>query len=91
MELLLTPAFARQIKKLHKNQKASLDKALHQLMENPYIGNAKTADLEGIYVLKFMMNRQEWLLAYRLISKFSIKLLLVGPHENFYRSLKKKQ
>lgn len=90
MELLLTPAFARQIKKLHKNQKASLDKALHQLVKNPYLGDAKTADLEGIYVLKFMINRQKWLLAYRLISEDSLKLLLVGPHENFYRELKKK-
>lgn len=90
MELLLTPAFARQIKKLHKNQKASLDTVLHQLMENPFLGDAKTADLEGVYVLKFTMNRQEWLLAYRLISKLNIKLLLVGPHENFYRDLKKK-
>ena len=89
MELLLTSAFARHIKKLHKNQKASLDMALHQLVENPFLGDAKIADLEGIYVLKFMMNRQEWLLAYRLISEFSIKLLLVGPHENFYRDLKK--
>ena len=90
MELLLTPAFARQIKKLHKNQKASLDKALHELVENPYLGEAKIADLEGIYVLKFISNRQEWLLAYRLISEDNLKLLLVGPHENFYRELKKK-
>ena len=90
MELLLTPAFARHIKKLHKNQKASLDKALHQLVVNPYLGEAKTADLEGVYVLKFITNRQEWLLAYRLISEDSLKLLLVGPHENFYRELKKK-
>ncbi|MSX67054.1 MAG: type II toxin-antitoxin system RelE/ParE family toxin, partial [Actinobacteria bacterium] len=31
-----------------------------------------------------------WLLAYRIISDESIKLLLVGPHENFYRKLKRK-
>jgi len=90
MELLLTPAFARQIKKLHKNQKASLDIALRQLVNNPLLGDAKTAELEGIYVLKFKINAQEWLLAYRLISQESLKLLLVGPHENFYRELKKK-
>lgn len=90
MELLLTPAFARQIKKLHKNQKITLDKALQQLVRNPFLGDAKTADLEGIFVLKFMINRQQWLLAYRLISEDCLKLLLVGPHENFYRDLKKK-
>ena len=90
MELLLTPTFARQIKKLHKNEKASLDKALQQLMKNPLLGEAKRADLEGIYVLKFTIIRQEWLLAYRFLSNDSLKLLLLGPHENFYRDLKKK-
>jgi len=29
------------------------------------------------------------LLAYRIISKKEIKLLVVGPHENFYRDLKR--
>ena len=90
MELLLTPTFARQLKKLHKNQKTSLDKVMQQLAENPYLGDAKTADLDGIFVLKFMVNREKWLLAYRQISDESLKLLLVGPHENFYRELKKK-
>lgn len=90
MELLLTPTFARQIRKLHKNEKASLDKALQQLMKNPLLGEAKRADLEGIFVLKFTIIRQEWLLAYRFLSNDSLKLLLLGPHENFYRDLKKK-
>ena len=89
MELLLTSTFARQLKKLHKNEKASLDKALQQLMRNPLLGEAKKADLEGIYVLKFTVNRQEWLVAYRLLTRDSLKLLLLGPHENFYRNLKK--
>jgi mRNA-degrading endonuclease YafQ of YafQ-DinJ toxin-antitoxin module len=90
MELLLTPTFARQVKKLHKNQKTSLDKAMSLLVENPNLGDAKTADLEGIFVLKFMVNHERWLLAYRQISDESLKLLLMGPHENFYRELKKK-
>ncbi len=89
MELLLTSTFARQVKKLHKNEKDSLDKALQQLMRNPLLGEAKKADLEGIYVLKFTVNRQEWLVAYRLLTRDSLKLLLLGPHENFYRNLKK--
>lgn len=90
MELLLTPTFARQIKKLHKNQKKALDQVLLQLVKNPLLGEAKKADLDGIYVLKFAVNRQEWLVAYRLLSEDSLKLLLLGPHENFYRDLKKK-
>lgn len=90
MELLLTPTCARQIKKLHKNQKAALDKVLIDLLRDPLLGESKNGDLEGIHVLKFMINRQEWLLAYRLNSQDSLKLLLLGPHENFYRALKRK-
>ena len=44
MELLLTPTFARQIKKLHKNQKKALDQVLLQLVKNPLLGEAKKAD-----------------------------------------------
>jgi len=29
-------------------------------------------------------------LAYRVVSKKEIKLLVVGPHENFFRDLKRK-
>ncbi len=89
-ELSLTSTFARQIKKLHKKQKAVLDVVLTQLANNQLLGESKTGDLEGIFVVKFMMNRQEWLLAYRAISPDELKLLLLGPHENFYRELKKK-
>jgi mRNA-degrading endonuclease RelE of RelBE toxin-antitoxin system len=89
MQILLTPSFERTIKKLHPNQKKSLDKAVKALASNPELGEPKVGDLDGIYVYKFKLLDKQWLLAYRVISTKKIKLLLLGPHENFYRELKK--
>lgn len=89
MQILVTPSFERAIKKLHANQKKSLDKAVKAIALEPEIGDPKVGDLEGIFVLKFKLLDQQWLLAYREISAKKLKLLLIGPHENFYRELKK--
>jgi mRNA interferase RelE/StbE len=89
MQILVTPSFERTIKKLHPNQKKSLDKAVKALASNPELGEPKVGDLDGIYVYKFKLLDKQWLLAYRVISTKKIKLLLLGPHENFYRELKK--
>jgi hypothetical protein len=53
------------------------------------LGEAKVGDLAGIAIYKFKINGLEWLVAYRVASKKEIKLLVVGPHENFYRDLKR--
>lgn len=89
MRILVTPTFRKTIKKLHPNQKKSVDKAVLAISKDSGIGIPKVGDLEGIAIYKFRMNDQLWLHAYRVISKKSVKLLLVGPHENFYRDLKK--
>lgn len=89
MQILVTPSFERALKKLHPNQKKSLDKAVTAIAADPQLGDQKLGDLDGIYVYKFKLIDKQWLLAYRLISSKKIKLLLLGPHENFYRELKK--
>ena len=89
MQILVSPSFERAIKKLHANQKKSLYKAVKAIDLEPEIGDPKVGDLEGIFVFKFKLVDQQWLLAYRVISAKKLKLLLIGPHENFYRELKK--
>ena len=89
MQILATPTFLRTIKKLHPNQKKVVDKAVRAISVDPEKGVAKVGDLDGIAIYKFRMNDQQWLIAYRIMSKKSMKLLLVGPHENFYRDLKR--
>lgn len=83
MKLSQTPTFSRAVKKLHPNQKRTLDKALRTLSEEPTKGDAKVGDLSGIYIYKFKIENLQWLLAYRIVSKSHLKLLTLGPHENF--------
>lgn len=89
MRILVAPSCARRIKRLHPNQKRSLDKVIKTISDDSTVGEEKIGDLEGIFIYKFRMGNERWLLAYRLVSAGAIKLILVGPHENFYRELKK--
>lgn len=89
MRLLVTPTFARTVKKLHRPQKADLDEAVRAIALDPGLGEAKVGDLAGVQVYKFTMINQLCLLAYRVLDPQTIKLLMVGPHENFYRDLKR--
>ena len=91
MKIIQTPTFARQAKKLHKNQKKDLDCAVKEIAKNPTCGELKKGNLESIRVYKFKMVKQLTLLAYewRHSELQLIVLLALGSHENFYRDLKK--
>lgn len=89
MRLLITASFAKATKKLHAPQKVELDAALGRISKDPTIGEAKVGDLLGVYVYKFRLSQQQVLLAYRILDQDNIKLLTFGPHENFYRDLKR--
>ena len=89
MKLSQTPTFSRRVKKLHPNQKKILDKALRQISESPTKGDPKVGELAGVYIFKFKVENLEWLVAYRIVTKSHLKLLTFGPHENFYRDLKR--
>ena len=89
MRLLVTPTFERAVKKLHPRQKADLDEAVKIIASNAQVGEAKVGDLAGIQVYKFRLGDQLCLLAYRRLDEASLKLLMLGPHENFYRNLKR--
>jgi mRNA-degrading endonuclease RelE of RelBE toxin-antitoxin system len=88
MRILVTPTFERTVKKLHKQQKAVLDEAVQIISTQPDQGETKVGDLAGVKVYKFRMGNLQCLLAYRMLDENTLKLLMVGPHENFYRDLK---
>ena len=89
MRILVTPTFERAVKKLHKQQKAALDEAVRAIVGQPEAGETKVGDLAGVQVYKFRMGNLLCLLAYRILDENTLKLLMVGPHENFYRDLKR--
>ena len=88
MKVFLTSKFAKQLIRLHPAEKKIMDKAVQKIINNPKIGEAKIGDLIGVYIYKFKVKDQQWLMAYEVISNKSLKLLMFGPHENFYRKLK---
>ncbi len=89
MRILVTPTFVRAVKKLHTQQKGALDEAVRSIAAQPEMGETKIGDLAGVQVFKFRMGTMLCLLAYRVLDEDTLKLLMVGPHENFYRDLKK--
>jgi len=89
MRILVTPTFERTVKKLRAKQKSALDEAVRAIADDPGIGETKVGDLAGIQVNKFRMGNLLTLLAYRVLDEDTLKLLMVGPHENFYRDLKR--
>ncbi len=90
MKVLQSAIFGRTVKKLHKNQKSSLDRAVRKLIKDPETGQLKKGDLAGVRVYKFKVKTQQYLLAYTIDTRISIiTLLALGAHENFYRDIKR--
>ena len=87
-KVLQTRTFANNKKKLHKNQIKDLDKAVHEILENPENGEQKKGDLLDVYVYKCKITKKLFLIAYQY-DDATLTLLMIGPHENFYRDLKK--
>ena len=89
IQVIAAPSFQRKAKKLRTPQRAHLNEAIQSIQRDPFLGEAKVADLQGYFVCKFKLESEQMLIAYKLISEELLKLLYVGPHENFYRDLKR--
>ncbi len=87
MKVLQSRSFEKKTKRLTKKQKNILDKQIQKILDNPTIGQEKKGDLRGIYVHKFKIEATQHLLSYRFIEK-ALELIMIGPHENYYRDLK---
>jgi mRNA interferase RelE/StbE len=87
MKVIQSPSFAKRIKKFKKSQKEQLDHQIRLIIENPHEGEEKKGDLKGIFVQKFQIDNLQYLLAYRF-KKDLLELIMIGPHENYYRDLK---
>ena len=82
--------FARQYKKLRDNVAAAVDTAVEAVARDPAIGERKKGDLASLLVYKFRSQGHLYLLGYTVDDRVRlIYLEAVGPHENFYRDLKR--
>ncbi|EOE4702089.1 type II toxin-antitoxin system RelE/ParE family toxin [Vibrio cholerae] len=85
-----TNRFSKQISKLSEAQCAVVEDEIEKIIEKPELGTRKKGDLSHLWVHKFKMDKQEVLLGYSWVEdKLELYLLNVGPHENYYESMKK--
>ena len=87
MTIYQSGIFMRKVKKFSKKEKVILDQEVKKITKKPSIGVEKKGDLKGIFVHKFKLKTAQYLLAYRTFGE-DLELVLVGPHENYYRDLK---
>jgi mRNA interferase RelE/StbE len=88
MKIYQSKSFEKKIKKFNEKEKYELDNEIKQIIQNPLVGTEKKGDLSGVFVHKFSSQNQQYLLSYRFIKEESLELIMIGPHENYYRDLK---
>ncbi len=75
---------------MHDNVAADVDEATEVVAADPTVGERKKGDLAELFVYKFRSQNQLYLLGYTVDDEIRLVYLeAVGPHENFYRDLKR--
>jgi len=88
MKIYQSRSFEKRIRRMHKQEKEVLDREIRNISKDTSIGEEKRGDLRGIFVHKFRIKAAEYLLAYRIVGE-DLELIMMGPHENYYRDLTK--
>ena len=87
MAIYQSRIFEKGVKRFSKKEKKILDQKIKKIVDNPSIGQEKEGDLSGVYIYKFKIKTLQCLLAYRIFED-NLELIMLGPHENYYRDLK---
>jgi mRNA interferase RelE/StbE len=87
MQIIQSRSFGRKVKEFTKPEKKKLDEEIRKILNNPSTGSEKKGDLRGVFVHKFKIQTNQYLLAYRFFGE-NLELIMIGPHENYYRDLK---
>ncbi len=87
MRVIQSRSFEKRVKRFNKSQKSILDDQIKKIIENPLVGEEKKGDLKEVFVHKFKIKTAQYLLPYRF-REDTLELIMIGPHENYYRDLK---
>ena len=91
-DIRLLPPAAKFIKKINnKYLKSLMLDALNEIAKNPYIGEAKTGDLQGVFGYDVYYDKTNYEIAYSIIELpgKTVVVILAGTRENFYEQLKR--
>jgi len=90
IEVYQSRRFEKAFDALTEQEQKSVDDEIERIIDNPEIGERKKGDLSYVWVHKFFMAKQQYLLAYSWQDeKLTIYLLSLGTHENYYNELKR--
>ncbi|MCK4267195.1 MAG: type II toxin-antitoxin system RelE/ParE family toxin [Actinomycetia bacterium] len=87
MRIIQSRSFEKKAKRFTKQEKHILDEQIRKIAADPRGGREKKGDLRGVFVHKFKIKTVQYLVAYRLAGDV-LELIMIGPHENYYRDLK---
>ena len=88
MKIYQSRSFEKKVKKLSRQEKKILDEEIQKIAKEPAVGVEKKGDLRGVYLHKFKIRTQQYLLSYKFTGD-RLELIMIGPHENYYRDLKR--
>ena len=90
IEVFMARRFEKKFDALTEQEREIVDEQIEFIIENPEVGERKKGDLNYLWVHKFRMTNQQYLLSYSWVAtKLEIYLLSLGSHENFYDDQKK--
>lgn len=87
MRIFQSSSFEKKVKRMSKSEKDALDREVKRIAEDSSLGEEKKGDLKDVFIHKFKLKTTRYLLAYRKVGG-DLELVMIGPHENYYRDLK---
>ena len=87
MRIIQSRTFEKRVRRFRKQEKRILDQQVKSIVKNPSVGQEKRGELRGIFVHKFKIHSTQYLLSYRMTGADTLELIMIGPHENYYRDL----
>jgi CRISPR/Cas system CSM-associated protein Csm4 (group 5 of RAMP superfamily) len=86
MKIYQSRLLEKKVKNMTKAEKEALDREVRNIAENINIDEEKKGDLKGVFVHKFKIKTNLYLLAYRKCGA-DLELVMIGAHENYHRDL----
>ena len=88
MDRFFKHPFRKFVKKQGRSFQLAIEDEVDRIVQKPDLGIVKKRDLSNFRIHKINHHKQTYLISYRL-QEAEIVFFTVGPHENFYRNLKK--
>lgn len=87
MRIIQSRTFEKRVRRLRKQKKKVLDRQIRRIAADPSIGQEKRGDLRSVFLHKFKIHTTQYLLVYRIADSDTLELIMIGPHEDYYRDL----